>query len=409
MAFLRNLRTFLTGAGRRQDGLQSGYPASAPAPAVPVTLDTALQLSAVWASVRLISESIASLPINVYRVDRRTGVRELAYEHPLHRLFGCKPNRWQTKQEFFETLTYQLCLMGNAYAAVDFNARGEPVAVIPLMSEQMEVRLDEGVRTYRYQESGAVKIYSDKTIWHSKLFGNGIIGLSPLEYAKQSLGIASAAERATSNVYRNGGKPSGVLMIDKLLTDEQRKRIKTEFAELTEGNENRMRVLEAGMTFQQVSLSPQDIELLSSRRFQIEDIARFFGVPSVLINDTQAGTTWGGGIQQIVQGFYKFNLRPYLERYEAGMKAFFFRPEDRMNYDVEFDFMALIQPDFAERVKTGRDAVQGGLIAPNEWRVSERKSPKEGGDSLIVQRQMVPLDRIGEIVEPIAGGQRNAE
>jgi len=407
MAFLKTLRTFLTGAGRRQDGIQSGLPSSRQTPAVPVTLDTALQLSAVWASVRLISESIASLPINVYRVDRKTGVKELAYDHPLHRLFNGKPNRWQTKQEFFETLTYQLCMMGNNYSFVEYNSKGEPVSLTPLMSEQMEVRLDGNERTYRYQESSSVQVFSEKSIWHNKLFGNGVIGLSPLEYAKQSLGIASAAEKSTSNIYRNGGKPSGVLMIDKLLTDEQRKRIKEEFAELSEGNENRLRVLEAGMQYQQVSLSPNDIELLASRRFQIEDIARFFGVPSVLINDTQAGTTWGSGLQQIVQGFYKFNLRPYLERYEASMKCFFLRPEERMNYDIEFDFMSLLQPDLAERVKTGREGVQGGLFTPNEWRVNEGKQPMEGGDKLIVQKQMVPIDQAGQ--EQTTGGFNNGE
>lgn len=399
MGLWRGLLGIVTGAGYRQAGKQSGLPSGyTNKSAVPVTLDTALQLSAAWACVRLLSETIASLPLNMYRKDYATGEKTIELEHPLAMLLNNKVNRWQTRQEFFETMTYQLVLLGNSYAAIQRDSKNRIIGLVPLMSEQMEVKLgDDGAVTFRYTDGENVKVYSDKSIWHNKLFGNGIIGLSTLAYARNALGIAQAAENSVSKIYNNGGKPSGVLMVDKLLTKEQREAIKNNFSELAEGNNDRLFVLEAGMKYEQVSLSPQDIELLSSRRFQIEDICRFFGVPSVLVNDTSANTAWGSGIQQIIQGFYKFGLRPYLERYEASMKAWLLTPEERLQYDIEFDFNALLRPDFAERIKMGKEGVQGGLITPNEFRTSEGYSPKDGGDDLLVQQQMMQLSKIGDI------------
>lgn len=399
MSLWKNMLSYLSGAAGRKKGQQSGSPSYSSAAPVTVTLESALQLSAVWSCVRLISESVGSLPIKIYKV-LPTGERVLDKEHPLAILFSGRVNRWQTAIEFMETMTYQLVLLGNAYAFKQRDSSGKIIGLVPLMSQQMQVELlDDGSVVYRYNGDNGTIVYSSESIWHNKLFGNGVIGLSPLDFARNSIGIGSAAEMSVGKIYKNGGKPSGVLTIDKLLTEEQRKQIKGNFSELAEGNNDRLFVLEADMKFQQVSLSPNDIELLASRRFQIEDIARFFGVPSVLINDTSAGTTWGSGIQQIVQGFYKLGLRPYLERYEASMRANLLDMKERTIYEFEFDFNALLRPDLAERIKMGKEAVTGGLMAPNEFRATEGWKPQDGGDKLFMQQQMTPIDML-----PIQGG-----
>jgi HK97 family phage portal protein len=186
-------------------------------------------------------------------------------------------------------------------------------------------------------------------------------------------------------------------MIDKTLTVDQRAKIKQNFADLAEGNEDRLFVLEADMKYEQVSLSPQDIELLQSRKFQIEDICRFFGVPSILVNDNQQTTAWGTGISQIIQGFYKFGLRPYASRYAASMKANLLTPAERDTIDISFDFDDLLQADYADRVKSGKDGITGGLITPNEWRAGEGLSPVPGGDKLFLQQQMTPIDQLETI------------
>lgn len=391
--FWRRFVSFGSGASTRTDGLQLGEPASYRVQSsTPVTVDSSLQLSAVWACVKLIAETVASLPIYVYSYDPVTGVKKKRTDHPLQELFGYKVNRWQTRQEFFESLVYQLVLMGNSYCAIQRNSQKRITALIPLMSEQMEVSLeDDGSVLYKYTDGSNVNIYSDKTIWHNKNFGNGVIGLSTLAYARTSIGIGQGAEETVSKIYRNGGKPSGILTIDKVLSAPQREQIKNNFAELQSGNQDRLFVLEAGMNYTKVSLSPEDIELLASRKFQIEDIARFFGVPSVLINDTSAGTTWGSGIQQIVEGWYKLGLMPLLDRLESSMKCRLLSPEEQGNTTVEFDLDSLLQPSQADRVKTYKEAVTGGVMTPNEARINEGWKPLEGGDNLYMQQQMVPL------------------
>lgn len=392
MAFWQRLGALLSGAGYRQEGVQGGAPRYDSASAVPVTLDTSLQLSAVWACVKLLAECVGSLPVTVYKV--KDGVRTPDYDHPVSKLMNGKVNKWQTRQEYFETLVYQLVLLGNDYSVVQRNSKNEIISLMPLMSEQMRVELDDGGRvTYEYTEGKETKVYSDKTVWHNKLFGNGVMGLSVLDYARQSLGIAIAAERTTTKIYKDGGRPSGVLTIDSALKPDQKKDIRENFANLTENiDQGRLFVLEHGMKFQQVSLSPQDIELLSSRRFQIEDVARFFGVPSVLINDTGAATTWGSGIQQIVNGFYKLTLRPYLERYESSMKNRLFTPAERLEYDIEFDFNALLRPDKTERVSSNKEAIMSGQMTPNEARLSEGEAPLDNADKLMMQKQMAPVE-----------------
>jgi len=396
MGVIRSLINFVGGGGvSRNKGQQSSSPGSYPvASAVNVTLDSAMQLSAVWACVRLITETIGSMPIVIYDV-AADGTKTKNINHPLNKLLNGKMNKWQTRQEFIETLTYQYVLQGNAYSVKQRNSKGEIIALVPLMTPQMEVDLqDSGEVLYHYTEGSGRRIYAQETVWHNKLFGNGIIGLSPLAYARNSIGVGQAAEQATTNIYKNGGKPSGLLMLDKVLKPDQRKKIKENFEEMTSGTSDRLFVLEADMKFESVSLSPTDIELLSSRRFQIEDICRFFGVPSILVNDTQASTAWGSGIAQIVQGFYKFGLRPYLARYEASMNVNLLEVKERGKISIEFDLSQFLEPTYAERVKSGKESVTGGLISPNEWRAKEQLPAKEGADCLIVQQQMVPIETI---------------
>lgn len=399
MGVWRNLINFFGGGGgSRNKGQQQPGPGSYQhKAATSVTLDSALQLSSVWACTRIITEAIGSLPVNVYKIEK-DGTRTPYPDHPLAKLFRGKVNRWQTRQEFFESITYQFVLQGNNYAAIQRNSQNEIVSLIPLMTPQMQVDLmDSGAIQYQYTEDKGIRVYDQKTIWHNKLFGNGIVGLSPLAYARNSIGVGQAAEQAVTKIYSNGGKPSGLLMIDRVLKDDQRKQIKKNFAEMAEGNEERLFVLEADMKYEQVSLSPQDIELLQSRRFQIEDICRFFGVPSVLVNDTTQNTAWGSGIAEIIQGFYKFGLRPYLERYEASMKANLLTAEERETIDLEFDFDALLRPDLYDRLKAGKEAVTGGLMTPDQFRKTEGWPSMPGGDKLYMQQQMVPIDMLDKI------------
>jgi HK97 family phage portal protein len=294
-------------------------------------------------------------------------------------------------------MALNLAISGNAYAIIQ-RLGAEVVGLLPVSSAQVVTSLlDDGTVIHTYTTGQNVKVYSSESMWHIKLFGNGIVGLSPLSYARNSIGIAIGADNRVSTMYGNGAKPSGVLTIDKVLTAEQRTAIKQSFIDLETGNSERLFVLEAGMQYQQISMTPKDIQLLDSRRFQIEDIGRFFGVPSVLLNQTFGQSSLGSNVYEILSAFYKLNLRPYLEKIEASVPRWLMAPADAERYQCEFDFdAALLRADLLTRMQSNREAINSGQMTPNEARISEGRPKLAGGDQLLIQGAMIPIQQAGQ-------------
>lgn len=384
---------YVMGGLKRSIGTQISAPKNyTESSAASVTYDSAMQLSAVWACVKLLSETAASLPLTVYKKNNESRIKDT--EHPLATLFDGKVNRYQTKIEFFETVFLNLIVDGNAYVKID-KLGNKIVSLLPLMSSQISVQmLSDGSLAYNYvKEDGGVVVFAEQSIWHLKLMGNGTIGMSPLAYQRNSLGIAQAAESAVTKIYRNGAKPSGVLTVDKVLTASQRAEVRASFNTLTSGQDDRLMVLEGGFKFNPVSLSPQDIELLASRKFQIAEICRWYGVPSVMVNDSNGTSVWGSGIEQIMQGFYKLTLRPLLEKIENSMRVNLLSLGERSSYEFEFDFDALLRADLKSRFESYRVGIASGVMTPNEARYFENLPPMEGGDKLYMQGAMMPIDQ----------------
>jgi HK97 family phage portal protein len=393
MNIFYSFSNWVMGGLRRSKGIQYSTPqAYAQEAASPVTYDSAMQLSAVWACVKLLSETVASLPIYVYR--KTPEGRELDESHALAILFNGKVNRYQTRNEFFETVLLNLVVHGNAYCVIE-RSGGRIVSMLPIMSAQVEPSLlDDGTMVYAYTNDAQTIVYAEQNIWHLKLMGNGTIGMSPLAYQRNSLGIAQAAENAVTKIYKNGAKPSGVITIDRVLTPQQRDQVRASFSNLTTTSDDRLMVLEGGMKFDGISLSPQDIELLSSRKFQIAEICRWYGVPSVMVNDSNGTTVWGSGIEQVMQGFYKLTLRPLLEKIESSIMVNLLTKSERERMEVEFDFDALLRADSKSRFESYRIAINAGIMTPNEARAEEHLPAVEGGDQLLVQGAMIPIDMV---------------
>ena len=390
MSIFYSFSNWIMGGLRRSKGIQYSTPSTyADEAASTVTYDSAMQLSAVWACVKLLSETVASLPLTVYKTAENG--RKPHETHALSILFSGKVNRYQTKVEFFETVLLNLVTHGNAYCVIT-RSGDRIVSLLPIMSAQVEpMMLDDGSMVYNYTNDSGVAVFAAQNIWHLKLMGNGTVGMSSLAYQRNSLGIAQAAEGAVTKIYRNGAKPSGVLSIDRLLKPEQRDQIRANFGSLTTSNDDRLMVLEAGMKFESVSLSPQDIELLSSRKFQISEICRWYGVPSVMVNDNNGTSVWGSGIEQVMQGFYKLTLRPLLEKIEASIMVNLLTPAERSRMEVAFDFDALLRADLKSRYESYRLGITNGLMTPNEARASEHMPSIEGGDLLYMQGAMAPV------------------
>jgi HK97 family phage portal protein len=395
MSFWRGLFG-LSGGDKRKTGIQSALSGSGRTTASQVTFETAMNVSAFWACTRLLTEAVAAMPLVCYEFDSVNNIRKVKTDYDLARLMSYKPNRYQTRTEFFETIMLNLVTHGNAYIAVERSASGKVFSLLPLMSAQVLTKL-QADGSIIYEEStanGNIKVYSDKSIWHIKLFGNGIIGMSPLDYAKAALGINIALENRMTTLSSNGGKTNGILTIDAKITNEQREKIRANFKELETGDKDQLFVLEAGMTYQQTSLSPSDMQLIENRRFSVEDIARFMGVPSVLINDTGASTTWGSGIEQIMEGFYKLNLRPYLERIESSLMRALIPEADWGKIEIEFDFDALLRADAVKRFESHSKSINAGLLTPNEARAKEGLEPKTGGDVIYLNGSLVPAGSV---------------
>jgi HK97 family phage portal protein len=380
--------------GRQRSGTQNTGPESyAVTAAATVTEETALQVSAVWACIRLISQTVASLPLNVYR--RKGEGRELAVDHWFMKLMANRPNAYQTRYEFWEHQVANLALHGNMYCKKSI-VGGQIRALLPLNPLQTETLLVKGDVTHMFSVDGGVVALSSDSVWHARMNGDLIVGRSPLRFARNIIGVAQACETAVTQIYNNGGKPSGVLSFDRLLTSAQRDAIRASFSTLTTGTDERLLVLEQGATFAPISMSPEDIELLASRRFQLEEICRWFGVPSVLVNDTSGSTTWGSGIEQLVMGFYKLNLRPYLESIENSIMTHLFSAQERAEYEVEFEFEGLLRADQKSRYDGYRVGINSGVLTPNEARAMEWLPPMAGGDKLLIQGAMIPIENAGQ-------------
>jgi len=355
----------------------------------PVSFDTAMQLSAFWAAARLWAETIASLPITVERLTDDVWSEDA--QSDLAAMLRGNLNSYQNRVEFFETFVLNHVIFGNAYALKVFSG-SRLVGLVCLNSGQVEVELlKDGSVVYHYHHDGGVITYASENIWHWKMFGNGIVGLSPLAYARNAVGVGLAGDRRIGQVFKNAGKPSGVLTIDGTLKDDQRQLVRHRFKQLTEGGTDTLMVLEASMKFQPISMNPTDIQLLDSRRFQVEDVARFMDVPSVLINDTAGTTAWGTGIGEIMRGWYKRSLFNRVNSLQESMRQNLVPVERRDRTRIVHGFDELLKLDRRERMEASRAAINAGILTPNEARTDEHLPPMEGGDILYANAAIVPL------------------
>jgi HK97 family phage portal protein len=365
-----------------------------------VAIDGALQVSAVWASIELLADNVASLPLFVY--ENQNGSRELARDNTLWRVLHDRPNSRHTPMEFWQFTIMNYLLRGNAYARIQRDSKGEVVALWPMASDQIQVTvLDNGDISYEYYINGKIVVYGQDSILHFRDKGNGIIGMSRLDYMKSSVGVAINAQNATSKLYTNDNKRPGVFMIDKTLTEEQRDQVRKNFAGLAESAEDDLLVLESGAKFEPLALSPQEVQLLETRKFSVEDIARWFGIPSILINDLANRVPYGNN-NDLAEFFYKFKLRPLLVNFEQALTQRVMTAQQRSTLSIEFSLDALLRSNLKDRMEIYSQAVQNGLKTRNECRQLENDAPLPGGDMLTAQVNLSPLEMLGQQNEPVA-------
>lgn len=392
MAFFTWFGNILSGStsDQRNVGIQVTGPVTTPDSTI-TPEDTVLSISAVYASIRIISDSISTLPFGVFKL-QPDGTVLPSNDHWFAQLFAGKVNQYQTATEFWQVVVAQLVLHGNAYVRIG-KLGNKIISLLPLMSNQVRVILDpDGSVKYQYSTAQGQFFFQPEEIWHLKLRGNGVIGMSPLNYAQPVFGIAASASSSASKILANGGKPAGVLSLDRPLKPSQREEIRTNFASLTDSQQQRLLVLEYGMKFEAISLTPEAVQLLESRKFSVEEISRIFGVPMPLLNANNGSL--GAGLEQIILGYVKFTLLPYLKLIENSIETNLFTKVDRKSYQVRFDTDPLLSSTTSDRFAAYKDGILSTILTPNEVRAKESLPRAPGGDMLLVPANMIPMDKL---------------
>lgn len=374
----------------------------------PLGPDAALQLSTVWSCCERRANTVACLPLFTYE-RKADGQKDLARDSRLFQILHDSPNGRMTPFEFWRALVLNYDLRGDGYASIERDDRGEALALWPMPSDQVEaIVLPDGSMVYAYGIDGEVRVYAAENVLHLKNLGNGTTGLKKLEFMRATTDEARKAQQSASRVFGNGGKPTGVLMLDRVLRPDQRKAIQDRFAEMALGSAARLFVLEAEMKYQQLSLSPEDQQLLETRRFSVEEICRWFDVPPVLAHHSNV-TTWGSGIYEIKDGFYTLTIAPLLTNIEQAIRKRVLSPAQRARMHVEFGFDALLRANAKDRADLYAKHVQNGIMTRNEVRQLENLPPdtSPGANRLTAQSNLVPLDLLGQQQNSNTGG-RNA-
>jgi len=362
-----------------------------------VTEASSLSLSAVWACTNILSGTISSLPLQVYR--ERDGKREIAKDHALFSVLHNSPNYDQTAVDFWDFMAAAVELWGNAYAEIERTGT-KVTSLNPVNPALMVVcRKQNGEIEYQWTDEGQQKTATDKDVLHIRGFGGAPLGgMSTLHFARNAFGLARAIDRSASTTFKNGMRPSGALTFDAFLSPDNRKIARTNLVEEYVGavNAGKPLILEGGTKWQQLTINPEDAQMLESRRFSVEEICRFFGVPPHMVGHTENSTSWGTGLEQQTLGFQKFTLRRRLKRIEQALEKQLLTPADRAaGVRIEFALEGLLRGDSGARSAFYASALQNGWMTINEARALENLPPVDGGEIPRMQMQNVPITEAG--------------
>lgn len=368
---------------------------------VVITPETALRISTVYRCVAAVSADIASMPLILFQ---RDGInKSRAPDHPLYQVLHDQPNDWQTSYEWREMMMAHLLLRGNAYNLIQEGPLGFADQLIPLNPARMLVeQLPNRRIRYTYAwEDGQGEVFDQDEIFHIKGFStDGIVGLSTVALASESFGLGKAAEEFGARFFSQDGTPGGVLTVKGTISPEAGKRLERSWAQARSGlsKSHRTAVLEGGTVWTQVGLSNEDAQFLGTRAFQVEEMARWFGVPLHRIGHTEKATSWGTGIEQFNLGYIAFTLIPWIRRWEQSIRKDLILERDRQMFFVEFLLAHLLQADITKRYNAYDKAIKGGWMNRNEARVLESLNTVPGLDGFLVPQNMAVIGRDGKVV-----------
>ena len=370
-----------------------------------VTERSAMQMTAVYSCVRILAEAVAGLPLHLYRYKENNG-KEKAIDHTLYHLLHDEPNPEMSSFVFRETLMTHLLLWGNAYAQIIRNGKGEVIALYPLIPNKMTVNRDENGQLYYeysktaddfYNVSNSTVILNPRDVLHIPGLGfDGLVGYSPIAMAKNAIGMAIACEEYGAKFFANGAAPSGVLEHPGTIKDPKKVREAWQSQFGGSSNAGRVAVLEEGMKYTPISISPEQAQFLETRKFQINEIARIFRIPPHMVGDLEKSSF--SNIEQQSLEFVKYTLDPWVIRWEQSLMRSLLSHEEKKEYFIKFNLEGLLRGDYESRMNGYSIGRQNGWMSANDIRELEnldRISPEDGGDLYLVNGNMLPLKNAG--------------
>ena len=370
-----------------------------------VTERSAMQMTVVYSCVRILSEAVAGLPLHLYKYTD-SGGKAMALDHSLYRLLHDEPNPEMSSFVFRETLMTHLLLWGNAYAQIIRNGKNEIVALYPLMPNKMSVDRDENGRLYYTYYRGSDEAIKNKEfavtlqpsdVLHIPGLGfDGLVGYSPIAMAKNAIGMAIACEEYGAKFFANGAAPGGVLEHPGTIKDPQRVRESWQSTFGGSGNANKIAVLEEGMKYTPIGISPELAQFLETRKFQINEIARIFRVPPHMVGDLEKSSF--SNIEQQSLEFVKYTLDPWVIRWEQSIQRSLLNSEEKKKYFAKFNVEGLLRGDYQSRMNGYAIGRQNGWMSANDIRELEnldRIPAEDGGDLYLINGNMLPLKNAG--------------
>jgi len=356
-----------------------------------VSADKAIHLSAVWACVRLLSESVSTLPLKIYE-RQADGSRKPATDHPVYQVLCRRPNLEMTPSRFMLMLVASICLRGNAY--IEKKMIGSKlVSLVPLLPQNMVVkRLENSRLEYTYTENGQKRVIPEKNLMHIRGFGlDGVCGMMPMREGRDVIGAAMAVEESAAKIFENGLQSSGFLSAEQALDAEQRERLRGYMQAFTGSkNAGKIMVLEGGLKYQNVTMNPEAAQMLESRAFSIEEICRWFRVPAFMVGHADKQSSWASSVEGMNLQFLTNTLRPLLVNIEQEISRCLLDGDD--DFFAEFSVEGLLRADSAGRSAYYTTALQNGWMSRNDVRRLENMPPIEGGDLYTVQLNLTPLE-----------------
>jgi HK97 family phage portal protein len=357
---------------------------------VAVTRDSSLTFSAVYACVRIISESIASLPINVY-LEEADGDRILQKNHPVQKLLAKKPNNYMTSYTFKDVILTNLLLEGNAYFLIVRDGSARPIELICLDPSKVEVYRHEGQLYYKIEGEDST-ILQDDMLHFVGLSFDGLKGRSVLNSQRATIGTSIAANVTAGNVLGNTTQVGGIIKHPGKLSAEAIERLRTSWNNTYQGPfaAGKTAILEEGMTFEPSKINAQDRQLLESRRFQVEEIARIFKVPLSLIGHLEKAANYSS-IEALSIDFVRFTLTPYIVSMEEEMNRKLFRENEQDEHYVKIQVEGLLRGDSNARANFYKQMIDMGVLSINEVRKLENLNRIENGDTHYFPMNYAPI------------------